>query len=197
MVIKVGITGGIGSGKTMVCKVFKLLGIPVFYSDEESKKLLFYDADINRRISKQFGTAVIGNQGTIDKGKLAIVVFSNKEKLEQLNAILHPAVALRFEEWVKEHHESKYILKEAAILFESGANKQVDTVITVIAPVGLRIQRAMQRDEITREQVLERMKNQMNEEEKIKLSQFTIQNDDEQLLIPQVMKIHNLLLEGK
>ena len=195
--LKVGITGGIGSGKTTVCKVFALLGIPVFYSDEESKKLLYNDLALRREVSKVFGSDVINAEGKIDKKRLAVVVFSNKEKLEQLNAILHPAVGIRFEEWVKEHEQNKYILKEAAILFESGANIQVNTVITVTAPQDLKIQRAMQRDTITREQVEQRMKNQMSDEEKIKLSQFVIYNNEVQLLIPQVLKIHSLLVANK
>ncbi len=191
--IKVGITGGMGSGKTTICKVFELLGIPVFYADEESKKLLYNDSRLNNKISKLFGAAVLDKEGKIDKSKLAVVVFSNKEKLHQLNSVLHPAVGVRFEEWVKKHSDPQYILKEAAILFESGANKQVDTVITVTAPIALKIQRAMHRGGITKEQVEQRMKNQISDEEKIKRSQFVIHNDEMQLLIPQVLKIHSFL----
>ncbi len=195
--IKVGITGGIGSGKTTVCKVFELLGIPVFYSDEESKQLLYNDLGLSGKITKAFGNAVIGDLGKVDRKKLGILVFNDKEKLQQLNAILHPAVAIRFDEWVQQNSHHKYILKEAAILFESGANKQVDTVITVTAPIALKIKRAIHRDNLTSEQVEQRMKNQLSDEEKIKLSEFVIYNDEEQLIIPQVLKIHSLLTNKK
>ena len=191
--IKVGITGGIGSGKTMVCKVFELLGISVYYSDEESKKLLDNDIKVKEQIINIFGDAIINEAGNIDRKKLSAAVFGDKEKLKLLNGIVHPAVAKHFEEWLNVHSTDKYILKEAAILFESGANKLVDEVITVTAPVSLKIQRAMQRDKIAEEQVVLRMKNQWSDEEKIKLSQFVIYNDEEQLLIPQIIKIHQSL----
>ena len=195
--IKVGITGGIGSGKTMVCKMFELLGISVYYSDEESKKLLDADGKVKEQIIKTFGNAILNEAGNIDRKKLSETVFGDKEKLTLLNGIVHPAVAKHFEEWVKMHSSDKYILKEAAILFESGANRLVDKVITVTAPVSLKIQRAMQRDNITEEQVVSRMKNQWSDEEKIKQSQFVIFNNEDQLLIPQVLKIHELLIANK
>jgi dephospho-CoA kinase len=191
--IKVGITGGIGSGKTIVCKVFALLGIPVYYSDEKAKWLLGNDDEVRENIIKSFGKDVLNETENIDRKKLSALVFADKNKLEKLNAIVHPAVARHFDEWATKHKEQKYILKEAAILFESGANKQVDTVITVTAPSSLKIKRAMQRDNITAEQVEQRMKNQWTDEEKIKLSAYVIVNDEEQLLIPQVIKIHELL----
>ena len=195
--IKVGITGGIGSGKTLVCKMFELLGISVYYSDEESKKLLDADGKVKEQIIKTFGNAILNEAGNIDRKKLSETVFGDKEKLTLLNGIVHPAVAKHFEEWVKMHSFDKYILKEAAILFESGANRLVDKVITVTAPVSLKIQRAMQRDNITEEQVVSRMKNQWSDEEKIKQSQFVIFNNEDQLLIPQVLKIHELLIANK
>lgn len=191
---KVGITGGIGSGKTTVCKVFELLGVPVFYADDESKKLLFNDADIKRKILEAFGDAVLSASGFVDRKLLSSVVFNNKEKLEQLNAILHPAVGHRFEQWVEENKQHPYILKEAAILFESGAYKQVDMVITVTAPVSLKIQRAMKRDNITIEQVEQRILNQMSDEDKMARSQFVVHNDEHHLLIPQILKIHSELI---
>ncbi len=191
---KVGITGGIGSGKTTVCKVFELLGAPVFYADDESKKLLFNDADIKRKILEAFGDAVLSASGFVDRMLLSSVVFNNKEKLEQLNAILHPAVGHRFEQWVEEKKQHPYILKEAAILFESGAYKQVDMVITVTAPVSLKIQRAMKRDNITMEQVEQRILNQMSDEDKMARSQFVVHNDEQHLLIPQILKIHSELI---
>ena len=195
--IKVGITGGIGSGKTMVCKVFELLGISVYYSDEESKKLLDNDIKVKEQIINMFGDAIINEAGNIDRKKLSAAVFGDNEKLKLLNGIVHPAVAKHFEEWLNVHSTDKYILKEAAILFESGANKLVDEVITVTAPVSLKIQRAMQRDKIAEEQVVLRMKNQWSDEEKIKLSQFVIYNDEENLIIPQILKIHEKFISDK
>ena len=192
--IKVGITGGIGSGKTMVCKVFELLGISVYYSDEESKKLLDNDIKVKDQIIKTFGNTIINEVGNIDRKKLSAAVFGDKEKLTLLNSIVHPAVANHFEGWAKMHSDDKYILKEAAILFESGANKLVDKVITVTAPHLLKIQRAIHRDNITEEQVVVRMKNQWSDEEKIKLSQFVIYNDEENLIIPQIIKVHEMLI---
>lgn len=195
--IKVGITGGIGSGKSTVCSVFELLGIPVYYSDEESKKLLDKDSNVKELIIKTFGNEVLNDLGLIDRKTLGAIVFQDKNKLEKLNAILHPSVAIDFEEWAKKRQTFKYILKEAAILFESGANKQVDKVITVAAPTGLKISRAMKRDVLTQDQVMQRMKNQMSDEEKIKLSEFVIYNDEEQLLIPQIIVLHKILSESK
>jgi len=188
--IKVGITGGIGSGKTTVCKVFELLGIAVYYSDNESKQLLDSNAEVKESIVKTFGSGVLNDSGIIDKKKLAALVFNNKEKLEKLNSVVHPAVGTHFENWLLQHSSQKYILKEAAILFESNAYKLVDKIITVTAPLELKISRAMHRDKISREQVEQRMKNQISDEEKVKRSQFAIYNDEQQLLIPQILNIH-------
>ena len=193
--IKVGITGGIGCGKTTVCKVFELLGVPVYYADDEAKKLLGFDENVKKNILQTFGSSILNDNGIIDRKKLASFVFNNKEKLEKLNSIVHPAVNLHFENWLKKYSSQKYILKEAAILFESGAYKFVDKVIAVIAPIELKINRAMQRDKITREQVMQRMSNQMKDEEIIKRSQFFIHNDEQQLLIPQIISLHNQFME--
>ncbi len=193
--LKVGITGGIGSGKTTVCKVFQLLGIPVYYADEEAKRLLEINDDVKTSIVKTFGNEVIDNKGLIDRKKLASLVFNNKENLEKLNNIVHPAVANHFENWLKENQSSKYILKEAAILFESNAYKMVDKVITVIAPLELKIHRAMLRDKTDRTTIEQRIKNQISDEEKIKKSQFVIKNDELQLLIPQIIDIHQQLIK--
>ena len=193
--LKVGITGGIGCGKTTVCKVFELLGVPVYYADDEAKKLLDFDENVKKNILQTFGSSILNDTGIIDRKKLASFVFNNKEKLEKLNSIVHPAVNLHFEDWLKNYSSQKYILKEAAILFESGAYKLVDKVIAVIAPIELKINRAMQRDKITREQVMQRMSNQMKDEEIIKRSQFFIHNDEQQLLIPQIISLHNQFME--
>jgi dephospho-CoA kinase len=194
--IQVGITGGIGSGKTTVCKVFELLGIPVYYADDEAKHILDFNSNVKTSIVSFFGKEVLNTDGTMDRKKLASFVFNNKEKLEKLNSIVHPAVVGHFEDWVKQYSSRSYILKEAAILFESNANKSIDKVITVTAPVELKINRAMTRDKITKEQVEQRINNQMSDEEKIKRSQFVIYNDEQQLLIPQILAIHSQLTEA-
>ena len=193
--LKIGITGGIGSGKSTVCRVFELLDIPVYYADYEAKKLLDSNEDVKKNILKAFGSEVLSDSGSVDKKKLASLVFNDKAKLEKLNSIVHPAVNEHFIDWQKKYSSQKYILKEAAILFESGAYKFMDKVIAVIAPLELKINRAMQRDKITREQVMQRMGNQMKEEEIIKRSQFIINNDEQQLLIPQIISLHKQLME--
>jgi dephospho-CoA kinase len=190
--IKVGITGGIGSGKTTVCKLFELLGIAVYYSDDEAKRILDYDSTVKSELLNLFGPTILNEFGQIDRKKIASIVFSETTKLASLNAIVHPAVASHFEDWSKKQ-SSPYILKEAAILFESGANKQVDKTILVTAPIELKLLRVIARDKTTEPEVLKRMANQLPDEEKIKLSDFVIKNNEENLLIPQVLLVHNQL----
>ena len=191
--IRVGITGGIGSGKTTICRLFELLNVPVYYADSEAKKLLDENQNVKTAIINKFGSVIIDDAGVIDKKKLGTLVFNNKEMLEQLNSIVHPAVAKHFEDWCIQHETNIYILHEAAILFESGGDKHVDKVITVVAPLELKIERAMKRDSVLREQVEQRINNQMSDDKKVKLSQFVIYNDEQQLLIPQVIAIHKQL----
>jgi dephospho-CoA kinase len=190
--IKVGITGGIGSGKTTVCKLFELLGIAVYYSDDEAKKILDYDSTVKSEMLTLFGPTILNEFEQIDRKKIASIVFSDTTKLALLNSIVHPAVASHFEDWSKKQ-SSQYILKEAAILFESGANKQVDKTIVVTAPLQLKLSRVMARDKTSETEVLKRMANQLPDEEKIKLSDFVIQNNEENLLIPQVLLVHDQL----
>ena len=189
--IKVGITGGIGSGKTTVCEIFELLGVPVYYADTEAKVILDSNEAVKTSIISAFGKSILNNEGKIDKKKLASFVFNSKANLEKLNAIVHPIVREHFENWLKQHSSQKYILKEAAILFESGSYKLVDKIITVVAPLELKINRTMERDKITREQVEQRINNQLSDNDKIKRSHFLIHNDEQQLLIPQILKIHH------
>lgn len=191
--IKVGITGGIGSGKTTVCKVFELLNVPVYYADVEAKQILNSNDEVKLNIRKAFGNEVFNEGNEIDKMKLATFVFNNKEKLDTLNSLIHPVVHEHFENWLKQHSSQKYILKEAAILFESNAYKLMDKVITVIAPLELKINRVMQRDKLTKQQIEQRISNQISDEEKIKHSQFVIHNDEQQLLIPQILNVHHEL----
>jgi len=191
---KVGITGGIGSGKTMACKVFESLGVPVYYSDVESKRLLDEDEEVKRKIVRHFGKEVLNEEGRVDRKKMAALVFTNKKELEVLNKIMHPAVERDFVEWVRRQKRCKYVMKEAAILFESGANKLMDEVIVVTAPVNVRIERVMKRDRLTKEEVKERMKNQWTDGLKIYHSEYVIKNGKDRLMIPQVMKIHKKVL---
>lgn len=191
--LKAGITGGIGSGKTTVARVFSLLGIPVYYADDAAKQLLSEDADVRKSVRRLFGDEVFTN-GKPDRKKMAALVFNDKEKLAKLNAIIHPAVRKHFENWVKEHSDAPYILKEAAILFESGTYKELDKIITVVAPEETRIARVMKRDHVTADAVRDRMANQLDDKEKIKLSDFIVRNSDDDLIIPQVLDIHQQLV---
>lgn len=191
--IKAGITGGIGSGKTTVCEVFELLGVPVYYADLEAKNMLDNDPAVFQAIIKLFGNNVLQSLGKIDRKKLAAAIFNDKNKLEALNRIVHPAVALHYEQWCLNNNSAPYTVKEAAILFESGSYRNVDKIITVTAPAGLKIERVMKRDKVSSGEVEKRMAAQLTDEEKMKRSDFVIINNEAQLLIPQVLKIHNEL----
>ena len=192
--IKVGITGGIGSGKTTVCKVFQILGVPIYFADIRAKVILDTNEEVKLKIINCVGHELLCDSGFVDRIKLAAFVFNSKEKLEKLNAILHPLVQIDFENWLKQHATYNYILKEAAILFESGSFKNLDSIITVIAPLDLRISRVMFRDDISKSQIESRIDKQISDEEKIKRSQFIIYNNEEEFLIPQILKIHKQLL---
>lgn len=187
----IGLTGGIGSGKTTVAKMFMAHGIPVYIADEEAKKLMESDK-IVRQVEKQFGHEVISNK-KIDRAKLANIVFLNPEKLEKLNKIIHPAVQKHFKDWLKNHNSVSYVIKEAAILFETGGHKQCDKVITVIAPQLLRIERVILRDKSDKSSVLQRITNQWSDEKKISLSDFVIENIDLEKTKNQVNDILKVL----
>jgi len=191
--LKIGITGGIGSGKTTVCKVFELLGVPVYYADAAARELLENDNNIKDKIVAVFGDGVIDENNRIVRTKIASLVFGNKEKLEMLNGIIHPEVALHFETWLKQYSTVSYILKEAAIMFESGAYLQMDKLITVSAPEALRIARVTKRDGVSAEEVKRRIQNQLSEEERIQRSGYVIKNDEQQLVIPQIIELHKEL----
>jgi len=193
--LQVGITGGIGSGKSTICKIFELLNISVYNADIEARKILQEDNAIKSRIKEIFGNKILNQNFEIDRTKLAAIVFSNNEKLDQLNAIIHPAIQKKYLLWLQNKTFAPYVLKEAAILFESGSYKNLDFIITVIAPLELRIQRVIDRDKITKSNVMQRIAQQITDEEKIKLSQFIILNNNEELIIPQVLKIHKYLTE--
>lgn len=190
--LKIGITGGIGSGKSTVCKIFETLGIPVFYADEESKKILFTDSRVISEIRKYFGEEVFANN-IPDRKKIAEAVFNSPEKLKQLNAILHPVVIAHAEDWFHSQKEKPYAIKEAALIYEIGAEAFLDKVIVVTTPEKIRIERIMNRDGLTADEVQARLQNQMPEREKMAKADFIIVNDNEQLLIPQVLKVHEAL----
>jgi dephospho-CoA kinase len=186
--IQLGITGGIGSGKSTVCKVLEHFGIPVYYADEEAKKILDLPF-IQKKVIAAFGSTVKKKDGHLDRQKIASIVFADKEKLKQLNAIVHPEVAKQYNNWLKSKSKSQLLAKEAAILFESGSYSQMNKIISVYAPKELRIKRAMQRDKVTREEVLMRMKKQLSEKEKMMRSDFILLNNEKKLLLPQIISV--------
>ncbi|GAF03055.1 dephospho-CoA kinase [Saccharicrinis fermentans] len=192
--IKVGITGGIGSGKTTVSHIFEALKVPVYCADMEARKLTDVHPDIVAGVKKLFGNDIYID-GRLDRKRVAALVFANKNLLSELNSIVHPLVKEHFNNWVKHcHAKCDYVLKEAAILFESGGNQQMDKVVTVTAPLELRIKRVMKRDGLTEKEVKDRILHQMPEQDKIRMSDYVIQCNDKDLVIPQVLQIHQLLL---
>lgn len=193
MTLKVGITGGIGSGKTTVAKVFEVLGIPVYYADDAAKKMMNEDAGLKEKLMLAFGKETYIN-GALNRTYLSGLVFNNPEKLSLLNSIVHPATIADADRWMQQQN-TRYAIKEAALLFESGANKHVDKVIGVYAPATLRLQRVMLRDNISEEAVKARMDTQMDEDKKMDLCDYGIINDEQELVITQVLKIHDILLK--
>jgi len=185
-----GITGGIGSGKTTVCKIFETLGIPVYYADERAKYLMSHDPVLIAGIIELFGAESFLEPHLLNRAHIAQVAFNDKEKLNQLNALVHPAVAQDGLNWQAAQHNAPYTLKEAALLFESGSYRTLDKIIVVAAPIELRIQRVMTRDGAKREEVEARISKQMPEAEKVSLADFVVNNDGVHALIPQVMAIH-------
>jgi dephospho-CoA kinase len=186
--LKIGITGGIGSGKSTVCRVFSVMGIPVFEADRVAKKLMVTDQEIHEKLVTLFGAAVYLPDQTVDRKFLAGIVFKDPSLLAQLNAIVHPVVRKTFFDWCK-RQQSPYIIHEAAILFESGFYKMMDKTITVATSENERIQRVMKRDGITLELVKERIKNQWSDEKRIEMADFVIRNNDNELIIPQIIEI--------
>ena len=190
--LKIGITGGIGSGKSTVAKLFEVLGIPVYYADNAAKQLMNENETLKQQVQKEFGNEAYTN-GKVNRKYIADIVFANPEKLELLNSIVHPATLKDADEWMNKQ-TTPYTIKEAALIFESGAQEQLDYVIGVYAPTPLRIQRTMQRDNISREEVMARMNKQIDETIKMRLCDFVITNDEQQMVIPQVIELHQKLL---
>ena len=194
---RLGITGGIGSGKTTVCQIFESLDIPVYYADDWAKWLINNDAALKKGITEIFGVEAYTPEGEYNRPFVAKIAFENPEKLAALNALVHPEVERHSRAWHDEQAAlgAPYTLKEAALMIESDSHKFLDFLIVVIAPEGLRIQRVMQRDGLTEEQVRARISGQMPEAEKLKLADFVIVNDGEQMLIPQVIDIHRKIIQ--
>ncbi len=190
----IGLTGGIGSGKTTAAEVFKKLGIPVYNSDEEAKKLMNTDTTIINKLKMIFGYDIYDTNNLLNKKKLSALIFNNKDKLNTVNSIVHPVVKKHFSKWVNKQN-APYLIKETAILFESGIDKDVDKIITVTAPIQLRINRVKQRDSISEEEVIKRINNQFDDEYKIKKSDFIIKNDNKELIIRQILSIHKKILQ--
>lgn len=189
----IGLTGGIGSGKTTVAKVFKTFNIPVYNSDIEAKKLMNSSSEIKKQLISEFGRKVYLNN-SLNKKYLANIIFNDKNKLKIINSIVHPVVKQHFKEWAS-HKISPYTIKENAILFESGMYKDVDFIITVTSPIELRIGRVINRDNSTYEEVNSRIKSQISDQDKINKSDFVIFNDNKQLILPQIIEIHNKILK--
>ena len=188
----VGITGGIGSGKSVVCNIFDLLGVPIYHADECAKLLLNKDQEVIDSIKVSFGEKAYLSNGEVDRQFLANHVFSDPKKLKIINSIVHPAVARDFEEWCLKKQKHLYLIKEAALLVETGSYQCLDFLVTVTAPVDLRVSRVLARDQHrTKEQVLQIISNQSSEEEKTSRSKFILLNDNHTLVIPQVLEIHN------
>ncbi len=190
--LKVGLTGGIGSGKSTVAHIFETLGIPVYYADDAAKKLMNEDEGLKQQVEQLFGDASYTNN-QLNRAFVSAQVFNNPEKLAMLNSIVHPATIADAEKWMQ-HQSAPYAIKEAALIFESGAQENLDNVIGVFAPKAIRIKRVMERDGITREEVLARMNKQINETIKMRLCSYVITNNEQELLIPQVLAVHQALL---
>ena len=193
MTLRVGLTGGIGSGKSTVAKIFETLNIPVYYADESAKHIMNSDEVLRKNIIELFGSDAYSSTG-LNRAHIAAIVFNNKEKLEQLNALVHPATIGHAEKWMLQQ-TTPYAIKEAALIFESGVHATLDYVIGVSAPEHLRIHRAMKRDNISRDEVKVRMNRQINEVIKMRLCDFVIVNDEQHLVIPQVLELHQKLQE--
>jgi len=188
---RVGLTGGIGSGKSTVAHVFEILGIPVYYADKEAKRLMNEDPDIRKQVIAHFGEEAYADN-ILNRRFLAEIVFKDKEKLRLLNSLVHPITIAKAEEWMQ-NHNTPYVIKEAALIFESGSQEGLDYVIGVSAPLHVRIQRTMKRDGVSRDEVLRRMQHQIQESTKMRLCDFVIRNDDQHLVLPQVLALHEKL----
>jgi dephospho-CoA kinase len=187
--LKIGITGGIGSGKTTVCRVFELLGIPIFYADTAAKLIMNTDPVLKEEILKTFGEKSYSMDGVLNRTHLSSIVFNNESELNKLNALVHPAVFRAFDKWLAIHHDAPYIIKEAALLFETKSYTMCDLSVLVVSPEASRVRRVIARDGISQDEIVLRMKRQFSDEQKMKLADYILFNDENQLLIPQILEL--------
>ncbi len=190
--LKVGITGGIGSGKTTVCRIFEMLNIPVYYADDRAKWLMQHDPDLKKNIKSMLGEAAYFPDGKLNRKFIGEQVFNNKNLLAQMNKLIHPAVFLDGQQWF-DKQTSRYAIKEAALFYETGSYSQMDQMIVVTADREERIRRVMKRDGLTKKAVEARMDKQLPEAEKIEKADFVIYNDGKELLIPRILEIDRLI----
>ena len=193
--LKIGITGGIGSGKSTISKVFQVLGIRVFYADDAAKQVMTNDPILVDALKQTFGSDAYFSDGSLNRKFIANIVFNNPDELVKLNAITHPAVFRAFDQWLTQVKDVPYVMKEAALMFESGSSKLCDKNILVYAPLEMRINRVMGRDGLSRAEVESRNVRQFTDEQKLKLADYVITNDDSQLVIPQVLALHQQFLQ--
>jgi dephospho-CoA kinase len=194
--LMVGLTGGIGSGKTLVCSIFEKLKVPVYHADEAARRLMNSDAGLMESIREMFGDQAYGRDG-LNRAYLAGLVFGDEERLSGLNKLVHPAVRDDFKRWAGQQRDAAYVIEEAAILFESGASQEMDLTILVHAPEEVRIRRVMERDGVSRVEVLKRIRHQMREETLMKMADHHLLNDGTTMILPQVVELHNKILNRK
>ena len=193
MALQIGITGGIGSGKSLVCRVFGALGVPVYSADERAKWLLNHDPKLRKTVEALLGNEAYTAEGSYNRQWVAGRVFQNPELLRELNAVVHPRVGEDTLQWMQTHQNAPYVVKEAAIMSKAGSNNSLDKVVVVQAPVDLRVKRVQQRDPHRSEtEIRDIINRQVSEEERLKIADFVIQNDEQQLLLPQIWQLHEL-----
>jgi dephospho-CoA kinase len=195
--LQVGITGGIGSGKSLICRIFQCLGVSIYDADSRAKSLMTTDGILVSQIRKEFGDLAYHADGSLNRKYLGETVFNDQEKLESLNNLVHPRVGEDYRQWLEENSREVYVLKEAALMFEAGSYKALDKIIVVYAPEDLKVSRVLGRDlHRSEEDVRAIIKNQMPDETKLKQADHIIFNDDSQLVIPQVLSLHQQFLSG-
>lgn len=193
---RIGITGGIGSGKSTVCRVFELLNVPIYYADTRGKHLLSNDTSLIQKVKDHFGKESYFSDGTLNRGYLAENVFSDPKQLKILNSLVHPAVATDFKDWCDHYKDKPFVMKEAALIFETEGHLQLEGTIVVMASKAIRMQRVLMRDtQRERSQIEEIMGQQVNDGLRKELGDFFIENDGDQLLIPQILKVHERLVQ--
>lgn len=193
--IKVALTGNIGSGKSTVARIFSAFGVPVFNADSEARSLYFED-EVKEKLGSLFTEKILTKEGSVDTKKLASIIFNDKRALQSVNSLIHPLVLKKYNEWCDKHIDEVYTIHEAAVLFENNLQNKFDVVINVSAPSEIRIERVMERDDIAEKLVKDRIKNQMSDSVKCDMSDFVIYNDSKQFLIPQVKNIHDYIISS-